>query len=200
MIGAITGAVGALGNMIQGGLNYGLQKKQFEYQKQLQERVFQREDTAVQRRSADMANAGLSKTLAAGGAASAGPVVQTQAPQLSGMGDVDGVIKGMSADSQINAANERNKLVQKQVETENQNKKTLESQQKLNEANALKAKTEARATAWDSFMNISSGKPRSGGIIDHLKGLPKVALDLFKNAVGQKSDADRAYEHFRSYD
>ena len=43
--------------------------------------MFAREDNAVQRRAADLKAAGLSKTLAAGGAAQAGPVVATQAPQ-----------------------------------------------------------------------------------------------------------------------
>lgn len=62
--------------------NYKLQKKQFAYQKDLQQQLFQREDTAQQRAAADLEAAGLSKTLAAGSGASAGPVVSTQAPQM----------------------------------------------------------------------------------------------------------------------
>ena len=61
--------------------NLEFQKQQFAYQKNLQKQIFQREDNSVQRRSADLEAAGLSKTLAAGGGAGAGSVVSTQAPQ-----------------------------------------------------------------------------------------------------------------------
>lgn len=61
--------------------NLALQREVFEYQKNLQNTMMQREDTATQRRAVDLQKAGLSKTLAAGGAASAGPVVPVTAPQ-----------------------------------------------------------------------------------------------------------------------
>ena len=62
-------------------LNYQLQKEELAYQKDLQKIMFAREDNAVQRRVADLKSAGLSPTLAAGSAASAGSVVSTTAPQ-----------------------------------------------------------------------------------------------------------------------
>ncbi len=62
-------------------LNYQLQKDELAYQKDLQKIMFAREDNAVQRRVADLKSAGLSPTLAAGSAASAGSVVSTTAPQ-----------------------------------------------------------------------------------------------------------------------
>lgn len=64
----------------------------FEYQKSLQNQIFNREDNAVQRRVQDLQSAGLSKTLAAGDGAGAGSVVSTspfsgsfngKAPQMS---------------------------------------------------------------------------------------------------------------------
>lgn len=61
--------------------NYELQKENLDYQKALQEKIFQREDTAVQRRRADLEAAGLNPNLAAGSSAGAGSVVSTTAPQ-----------------------------------------------------------------------------------------------------------------------
>lgn len=62
-------------------LNYQLQKENLAYQKSLQNTIFQREDTAVARRMADLKNAGLSATLAAGSAANAGQAISTKAPE-----------------------------------------------------------------------------------------------------------------------
>ncbi len=73
---------------------FGLQKDAFEfqkdsylnnfnYQKQLQQQLFNREDNAIQRQAKDMELAGLSKTLAAGGGAGAGPVVSTSSSNAS---------------------------------------------------------------------------------------------------------------------
>ena len=70
--------------------NLQLQRDTLDYQKQLQQTMFAREDNAVQRRAADLEAAGLSKTLAAGGAAQAGPVVAIQAPQ-KGKEDMEGI-------------------------------------------------------------------------------------------------------------
>ena len=61
--------------------NFDLQKENLAYQKDLQNRIFEREDNAVQRRVADLVSAGLSPTLAAGSSAGAGSVVSTSSPQ-----------------------------------------------------------------------------------------------------------------------
>lgn len=62
--------------------NLAMQQSNLAYQKELQNTIFAREDNAIQRRARDLEAAGLSKTLAAGNAASAGQVVGTQAPHM----------------------------------------------------------------------------------------------------------------------
>lgn len=76
-----TAAGGLLGGMMTE--NMGNQRDQQAYSRELQERIFQREDTSVQRRTADLRAAGLSPTLAAGQGAGTGGIVSTEAPQWS---------------------------------------------------------------------------------------------------------------------
>lgn len=61
--------------------NLKFQQENLDYQKWLQQEMFRREDSAVQRRAADLKAAGLSQTLAAGQGAGAGAVISTKAKE-----------------------------------------------------------------------------------------------------------------------
>ena len=78
------------------GKNYAQQKQVFEWQKSVQETNWQREDNAVQRRVADLKNAGLSPVLAAGSAAQSGPPVSVTAPQRQPTPVIDKALQVMA--------------------------------------------------------------------------------------------------------
>lgn len=90
-IGSIISGIGGIGIGIANSVsnaeinkkNYELQKDWQNYQKQLQREIFQREDTAIQRRAADIAAAGGNPAMSweTGNGASAGSIVDTSAPQ-----------------------------------------------------------------------------------------------------------------------
>lgn len=122
-----------------------------EYQKDLQNRMFNREDNSIARRVKDLKAAGLSPVLAAGQGADAGPVVQVKQPEIN-----TDVIQGL-----------QNLLtMQKDFAVKDQQIQTLKSQKHLNDI-------QTSIKTWDLSKYIESGTASNAS------GLAKTVRDIF---------------------
>lgn len=103
-------------NAVTNLMNFGMQYSNYNYQKNLQKQIFNREDTSIQRRIEDLQAAGLNKNLAAGSGAGAGSVVSTSAPQAQN-NDLGAMLDYKAATSAINKteAETNNLNIQNQI-------------------------------------------------------------------------------------
>lgn len=185
VIGGITGAIGTLGDIIIGGLNleqqeknYEQQKKQFKYSKKLQREIFEREDNAVLRRTLDMKRAGLNPILAAGNAASSGPVVSTVAPQKEMMKGFD-LSKAMLALAMMKQKQDISKTIAEEELIRLQHGKTM-AEKKFTE-------TKNKQADFDYQASVRSGIPSNastpGRMIKDARGYVGLTWQQIKNTA-----------------
>lgn len=98
-------------------LNYGNQKSNLEYQKQMQQESWARDDSSLQRRVADAVSAGLNPQLAIGSGAGNSGVVSTTAPQ---MGSTDPLSQMLNFKSMMNSLAEQKNNLEIQDKTKTQ--------------------------------------------------------------------------------
>lgn len=148
---AVLGIMGA----VEGANNYRLQQQQFDYQKQLQQQIFNREDTSYQRAANDLAQAGLSKTLSAGSGSSAGSVVSTSAPQSDIMGR-------MGAAMQLSQINAQTKKIEAETANTLAGSELIKAQipSEIYKQNLMKAQ-EALVTGQTAFLGVQTDQARA---------------------------------------
>lgn len=111
--------LGLIPGLINSGYNIWANKRDFDYQKHLQQTMFEREDTAVQRRMADLKAAGLNPNLAAGSAAGTGSVVSRSNTNDINFGSA---LDTMAALSQVQYQKIQNKIAAQEAQTAAYNK------------------------------------------------------------------------------
>lgn len=176
-IGSIAGAAAGL---VGSGLSYASQQKQLQFEKDLarynrnlQNQMFQREDTAVQRRRLDLMAAGMSPVLAAGQGAGTGPTVQVNAPtapnfDMSGAAEL--AMGAMRMDAEISKTAAETEAILQQ-------KRKAEAETSLTLAHA--------ATAWhDRNVQKESGVPSGSGLAGKvINDLTGVKMNLEKRIM-----------------
>lgn len=102
--------------------NLALQRENFEYNKDLQQQIFDREDTAYQRKVQDLIKAGINPAVAAGGSGSnAGAIVSTKAPHndmryQAPQFNLGSAIDTLRSLKQISSIEEQTKVAKQQAE------------------------------------------------------------------------------------
>lgn len=148
--------------------NLDLQKQNLEYQKALQQQLFEREDTSYERTKQDMLNSGFSP-LAMQGLNSAGSAVSTSAPQQSldissSLSTILGVASQAQAFSQVQSGIAKNDAETRYINAQAETQEIKNLYTKENEKINQKMLTEdyyrkARENFTDNFAGVSSSMP-----------------------------------------
>jgi len=110
--GLIGGAVSGVGGIVQQGMQNRMTRETNAQNEALMRESWERDDTATQRRAADLEAAGLSKTLAAGGAAASSSPIKLESPQARNIGA--DVMAGAAASQQIASTRAQMELMRSQ--------------------------------------------------------------------------------------
>ena len=157
-------------NLGVGLLNYGEMRQQNTWMRHAQEYTWAREDTAMQRRVADLKAAGLSPVLAAGQGASTSSPISLTPPRLD-IGDSVTMAMGlMKMKAEIDRTEAEKEAIKVQIDkTINHDIPLTDAQKEATEANKRFTDTNTSKQKWDNHLNQNSGTVSNpslwGGIV-----------------------------------
>ena len=190
-IAAAIGA-GAAANLGVGLLNYGEQREQNTWMRHAQEYTWAREDTAMQRRVADLKAAGLSPVLAAGQGASTSSPISLTPPRLD-IGDSATMAMGlMKMKADIDRTEAEKEAIKVQIDkTINHDIPLTDAQRAATIATKRFTDTNTNKQKWDNDLNQNSGTVSNpsfwGGIVRDANSILQInaqrMLDNIKKAT-----------------
>lgn len=181
LIGGLTAGstlAGTVDSILANYKNFNLQKENLAYQKDLQNKIFAREDNAVQRRVNDLIKAGLSPTLAAGSSAGAGSVVSTSAPQRKDS------LEALTALASVKTLLAQQQRAQTEADIAKANLEQVKLDNKYYKSNNI-SPVEANMGWQQQLTNFLVGliNGRRGELSESVGGLFNNTYDVFANAL-----------------
>lgn len=169
------GVAGALGSIYNNERNLAYQRDVQNYMKEQQQVMYQREDSAVQRRVADLKAAGLSPVLAAGSAASAGAPVKIDPMHSDDALGIGGAINGIQAVNQY-------AMTQSNLATAEAQRDVLSSQETLNTAKAFESlsKSDVLGEELKEYRQPGGHRKYDSNVLKTVVGIGKLLSDMTK--------------------
>lgn len=171
--------------------NFGLGLANYNYQKDLQRSIFNREDTSIARRVADLKASGLSPVLAAGQGAGTGAIVSTHQPEIDPSLAASLFIQLSTMEKDFAVKDEQIKLLRSQQGLNHINQKIKDLDYYYYDKTGISPNSSAFGKAFRDIVSMYSkfkkeSSETNGGYVPKEKKMPKNIKELDKKMPWKK--------------